>query len=256
MGNREQIDSWRLQTLTPIEVLPDYDENPYSFWGGQQSAAPVEPDGSPVYYRVPESFEKAKNDGERWRWALAQAASTDPGLLNTTRSELADFLLGQFGTQTMAALGLGGGRPTAVPRPPAPMPSDTLKDEETIARLATGVKRFKLPDDLNPIKIFQTIAGDPKTGQGEEALDFTGGDLRESPPARPGRDVPEAKSRELWRQGRRLEDATAGPDPRRRGVNSTAMKTQPAGRGATVDYRFRNGRRVHFEAHEVDVRRS
>ena len=27
--------------------------------------------------------------------------------------------------------------------------------------------------------------------------------------------------------------------------------TQPAGRGATVDFRFRNGRRVHFEAHEV-----
>ena len=27
--------------------------------------------------------------------------------------------------------------------------------------------------------------------------------------------------------------------------------TQPAGRGATVDFRFRNGRRVHFEAHEI-----
>ena len=29
--------------------------------------------------------------------------------------------------------------------------------------------------------------------------------------------------------------------------------TQPAGRGATVDFRFRNGRRVRFEAHEVKV---
>ena len=29
------------------------------------------------------------------------------------------------------------------------------------------------------------------------------------------------------------------------------LRTQPAGRGATVDFRFRNGRRVHFEAHEV-----
>ena len=78
------------------------------------------------------------------------------------------------------------------------MRSDTLKDEETIARLATGVKRFKLPDDFNPIKIFQTIAGDPKTGKGEEALDVTGDDLRESPPARPGRPVPEAKPRRPW----------------------------------------------------------
>ena len=29
--------------------------------------------------------------------------------------------------------------------------------------------------------------------------------------------------------------------------------TQPAGAGATVDFRFRNGRRVHFEAHEILV---
>ncbi len=29
------------------------------------------------------------------------------------------------------------------------------------------------------------------------------------------------------------------------------MRTQPAGRGAAVDFRFRNGRRVHFEAREL-----
>ncbi len=79
--------------MTPLDALADYDENPYASWGGQQSGgAPVEPDGTPVYYRVPESFEKAKNDGQRWRWALAQAAEADPGLLNTTRLELAGFL--------------------------------------------------------------------------------------------------------------------------------------------------------------------
>src|SRR5262249_49803261 len=30
-----------------------------------------------------------------------------------------------------------------------------------------------------------------------------------------------------------------------------AMRTQPAGRGASVDFRFRNGHRVHFDAHEI-----
>ena len=50
------------------------------------------------------------------------------------------------------------------------MRSNTLEDDETIARLATGIKRFKLPDEFNPIKIYQAIADDPKTGQGEEAL--------------------------------------------------------------------------------------
>ncbi len=36
-------------------------------------------------------------------------------------------------------------------------------------------------------------------------------------------------------------------DPR----TSVPTMTQLAGRRATVDFRFRNGRRVHFEAHEV-----
>ena len=123
-------------------------------------------------------------------------------------------------------------------------------DDETIARLATGVKRFKLPDEFNPIKIYQAIAGDPETGHGEEALDAPGDDLRKSPPVRPRGRIPE-RSRELygdrddsWKKqrlnqilGNWGEFETPGP--------------QPAGRGATVDFRFRNGRRVHFEAHEV-----
>ena len=50
------------------------------------------------------------------------------------------------------------------------MRCDTLKDDETIARLATGIKRFTLPDEFNPIKIYQTIADDPETGHGEDAL--------------------------------------------------------------------------------------
>ena len=62
-------------------------------------------------------------------------------------------------------------RPTAAPEASGPYALDTLADDETIARLATGIKRFKLPDEFNPIKIYQAIADDPKTGQGEEALD-------------------------------------------------------------------------------------
>src|SRR5262249_23699518 len=54
MGHRAERDSWRLQSLTSLEVLPDYEENPYSY-GSEQSGAPVEPDGTPVYYRIPES---------------------------------------------------------------------------------------------------------------------------------------------------------------------------------------------------------
>src|SRR5262249_41340003 len=48
MGNRSGGDSWRLQTLTPLDVLADYEENPHGPWGGQPAGAPVEPDGTPV----------------------------------------------------------------------------------------------------------------------------------------------------------------------------------------------------------------
>ncbi len=44
-----------------------------------------------------------------------------------------------------------------------PYSLETLQDDETVAWLATGIKRFKLPDEFNPIKIYQTIADDPKT---------------------------------------------------------------------------------------------
>src|SRR5262249_34232609 len=132
--------------------------------------APIEPDGTPVYHRTPESLAKAKSDGERWRWALAQAAEADAGLLNETRSALATFLVGQFGTQTIAGMGIGDGPSDGPLEAAGPYPLDPLSDDETIARLAPGIRRFKLPDEFNFIKIFQAIADDPKTGQGEEAL--------------------------------------------------------------------------------------
>ena len=144
-------------------------------------------DGSPVYYSVPESFQKAKNDGQRWRWALAQAVETDPGLLNTTRKSLADFLLAQFGTQTMAGHQFGPTSAESGPNASGPYALDTLKDDETIARLASGIKRFKLPDEFNPIKIYQAIADDPKTGARGNRARRAGEYLREPPPARSGR---------------------------------------------------------------------
>ena len=116
---------------------------------------------------MPESFEKARNDGERWRWALAQAVETDPGLLNTVRTSLAGFLLRQFGTQTMSGQDVWP-RCRVAARSHRPVCPRHLKDDETIARLASGIKRFKLPDEFNPIKIYQAIADEPKTGQGEE----------------------------------------------------------------------------------------
>ncbi len=45
----------------------------------------------------------------------------------------------------------------------------TLGENETIARLATGIKRFTLPDEFNFLKIFQEIAADPRKPYSEQA---------------------------------------------------------------------------------------
>ena len=63
----------------------------------------------------------------------------------------------------------------------APSPCTPLGEDETIARLATGMKRFKLPDEFNYITIYQQVADDPKTGRGAEALERLASDLREPP---------------------------------------------------------------------------
>ena len=88
--------------------------------------------------------------------------------------QLADFLWSQFGVETLAQLGWRFGR----------VPTDDRKayesgiyalhmlgEDETIARLATGIRRFKLPDEFNYIKIYQQVAGEPRSAQAVEALD-------------------------------------------------------------------------------------
>ena len=70
MTYRSWGESWKLQSLTDLSKLPDYSAT--SDFGERTVGAPVDADGSPVFYRVPARYDAAKSDGERWRWALAQ----------------------------------------------------------------------------------------------------------------------------------------------------------------------------------------
>ena len=82
----------------------------------------------------------------------------------------AEFLSGQFDVQTMANVAHS---PTTIKsdKKTGTFALHTLGDDETIARLATGIKRFKLPDEFNCIKIYERIAGRGKSTFGEAALD-------------------------------------------------------------------------------------
>ncbi|WP_337173798.1 MG2 domain-containing protein [Paludisphaera sp.] len=252
---------WRFQSLTALDALPDYEEGFRGWrggWGGESTGAPVNADGSPVYYRVPGSFEKAANDGERWRWALAQAVEADAGLLNTVRMTLGQFFLSQFGTQTLQQ-----GRFWPMPEEddgdgedgPEPETSiyglETLKDEETVAKLASGVKRFTLPDEFNPIEIFQSVVDDPKTGQAQQATEALA-DLLEN-----RRQFVRAAG--YWKQAaEKFGDPNKNYQARVEQIEKPwgrfePTATHPAGRGAGVDFTFRNGRKVRFEARAILV---
>ena len=152
---------WQLQRLTNLEVLPDYERGyhrPASTVG-----APVDEQGNPIFYKEPKNWQGAQNDGERWRYALAQVIENDPARTGEVRLFYADCLRNQFDVQTLAYFGTyfdsaDHNEPTKENEGPWSLAS--LKEDETIARLATGIKRFPLPDEFNFIRIYQQIADD------------------------------------------------------------------------------------------------
>lgn len=159
--------AWQMQALTDISQLPDYQspEN-YSrrYYGSPVSNAPVDEEGNPVFQTLPESFESATSDGQRWRYLLSQAekiaqsAKSDSKLEQVRKAAInvrADFALSQFGVQTIAGININPGNDSGDDKMSSIFKLETLSDNETIARLATGIKRFTLPEDYSYIALYE-----------------------------------------------------------------------------------------------------
>ncbi len=245
--------SWRLQSLTDLSTLPDYIEQEH-YYGRHHSGqgAPVSADGSPVFHRVPESWDAAKSDGERWRWCLHRAAELHPAHAPQLRYEFASFLRNQFDVHTLAQYGwwFRAEEEETTDSAKAAFAVHTLSETETIARLANGVKRFPLPDEFNFIRIYESIAKDPNNGYASAAQTMLAQifeDRRQYP--RAAQCWREAIERFGQNQGWQLRlDQIIGP-----WGQFEYLPSQPAGQGATVDFRFRNGKKVEFEAFGLDV---
>src|SRR5262249_47991618 len=141
-------------------------------YGGDAQGAPVDAEGQPIYHRTPKSYESAKTDGERWRWALSQVVEYDPGRRSEVDVIFADFLRSQFGVPTMARYGRLFDEDDRKRDQSGTYALHTLKDDETIARLAIGVRRFKVPDEFNWIKIYQQVAARGNSKQGAHSRDM------------------------------------------------------------------------------------
>ncbi|MEI6148869.1 MAG: MG2 domain-containing protein, partial [bacterium] len=253
MGGSGFGESWRLQYLTDLGTLPDYEEGYGYLRGAQMRGAPVDEKGYPVFHALPRSYAGAKTDGERWRWCLMQTMERDPSRADGVKFQFAGFLNQQFGVQTMADGGWGW-RPPAQDDEKAESGTyalHTLADDETIARLASGIKRFRLPEEYDFIRIYREL-GAARSGHAESALSA----LAEIHANR--RHYEQAA--ECWRLN--IKNHGAGHEQWKTTRLDQIVKnwgrfepvmTQPAGEGATVEYRFRNGQNVSFDAREIKV---
>ena len=128
----------------------------------------------------------------------------------------------------------------------------TLKDKETIARLATGLKRFEIPDEYNWITIYSRVADRARTTFGERALDNLAQEFEDR------RQYP--RGAEFWKRAIR-EYGPGANNYRQQRLDQIVgnwgrfenVQVQAAGKESHLDFRFRNGTKVVFQAWAVNV---
>ena len=168
--------AWRLQYLTDLTTLPDYETGHGYDYGRRSLGAAVDEEGQPIFHKIPSSFESAKSDGERWRWLLENTVKLNAELDSHVKHLFASYLHQQFGVQTLASRTpyvtrhISRLNPDSIQEELSPYEVHTLTDKETIAKLAIGVRRFSFPDEFNYIRIFKEIISSPDKGYRGEAV--------------------------------------------------------------------------------------
>jgi uncharacterized protein YfaS (alpha-2-macroglobulin family) len=255
-------EGWALQSLTDLAKLPDYEEmqrgrGRFGMPGRSGRGAPVDEKGDPVLHRVPESWEKAVSDGERMRWLLGEMARQSPVAAVRADEILAGFLASQFDVRTMADSWRPAGDDDEARRSGI-LALHTLKDNETVARLATGVKRFTLPAEFSYVEITDRIFRNPvDAGLAVSATGTMAGFLLDR------RQYDRAAS--IFRNAIDRLGGSAGEDQVKswQAQHDQIVKPwgrfdgsqmRPAGTGAKLGYVFRNGGKVALTARAVKVR--
>ncbi|TWT29969.1 alpha-2-macroglobulin family protein [Blastopirellula retiformator] len=252
MNGRGGGQAWRLQYLTATNELPDYEEG-YGR-GAPTQGAPVDADGKPIYYSEPKSWQEATNDGERWRWALAMMVENQPNMKGNALHQRASFASSQFGVQTLQQFGFfpRGGQQQDDDADTGTFALHTLKENETIARLANGIQRFEIPDEFNHIALFKEILSAKDDGYVEASYSHLANNFENR------RQYPRAA--QLWRDA--IEKFGPGNNSYRQRQLDQIIgnwgqfqggEVAAAGQGAQLQYLFRNGKKVSLTASPIDV---
>ncbi len=254
-GESFGFDAWKLQTLTDLTSLPDYEESTRFYrgfgYGGSSRGAPVDADGKPLLYTVPKTLDESQNDGQRWRWLLLMATEADANTRPEVGLQWARFLESQFGVQTI----LGDVRPLAsdgkdLDEQTGPFALHTLADNETIAKLATGVKRFTLPDEfhhLTQYKAVMELGTSVHSGAAADEIASIYENRRQYVKAAAAWQAALDKFQDDGQRKVRLEQITGNWG------QFESTDTQAAGVGTKLDFRYRNAKKVTLTAHAVKI---
>ncbi len=175
-----QSSAWHLLSKTSMEQAPNYtgeDENQYFAYDSRYAS--VDDQGQPLFWKLPTSWNAATSDAERLRWAVDRVGKIDaPQAASGTKYTFASFLNSLFSVETLLDPALtmhyafkNMERSKDIDKASETAEAENVADElsgmlavhtlgenETIAKIASGIKRFELPDDLNPIRLFQQVA--------------------------------------------------------------------------------------------------
>lgn len=157
---------WQLYLLTNLAVVPNYTEqnDPITSEG-----APVGANGEPTYIDIPASWEIAKSDGERWRWIMSEIARLDPSQGQVEQLEWLQFCQNSYGVGTLSSYSWWN--EPEVKKRNGILQASSLKETETIARLANGVKRFTLREDYQFIPGLRALMRAGKANPSSQAGD-------------------------------------------------------------------------------------
>ena len=148
-----------LLLLTDLNAEPEIELIGSRSYGWRPSLAGDDP--TRWFFTIPASFESAKSDGERWRWALAQLSALDSRHRSNESAQIASVMRQVFSARRLP--GLSGEAPIVgrhqVPDTPE-MALHTLDDDETIVISGGKLRRVKLPKDLAFIPRLKELAMD------------------------------------------------------------------------------------------------
>ncbi|MBN2643096.1 MAG: hypothetical protein JXR78_15695, partial [Victivallales bacterium] len=221
-------ETWALQTLSDLKELPDFTPQEQVYFN-RDSGAPVNPDGSPIYYQLRNSFAECVNDGERWRWVINHLPSYETMWVK--------FLKSQFAVETISRCIIHDRSLTSkFQADEGIFALRTLNDDETIAKLSDGIRRFTLPDEFNFLKLAIKIQNHvtvlqeyQNRMQYAKALEYA----RKFPNALNCKDAIAAITRA---EGEFMQ-----------------LESQPAGIKPTLKYRYRNAGQVKLSARRINT---